>query len=213
MVAVYVPSPAEPPRVNTRLAVPADAPALAELHMETLPGDVSDFTPLGRSVVRRFYANAIARAAATVCVGEESGRLLGFVMITPDISQLFPRTLLAGTGDIVSFVLTANPIGLAKALLAKLTSGTASVQSVPELVYLGVSGAARGKGVGAALMDAAHAAFAAQGITTYELNVHADNAPAVKLYLGKGLEVTRRYEKGGHGMYNMRKQLGVAPGA
>jgi ribosomal protein S18 acetylase RimI-like enzyme len=146
-------------------------------------------------------------------VGEESGRLLGFVMITPDISQLFPRTLLAGTGDIVSFVLTANPIGLAKALLAKLTSGTASVPSVPELVYLGVSGAARGKGVGAALMDAAHAAFAAQGITTYELNVHADNAPAVKLYLGKGLEVTRRYEKGGHGMYNMRKQLGVAPGA
>jgi hypothetical protein len=25
--------------------------------------------------------------------------------------------------------------------------------------------------------------------------------------------VTRRYEKGGHGMYNMKKQLGAAPGA
>lgn len=199
--------------MNTRLAVPADAPALAELHMETLPGDVSDFTPLGRSVVRRFYANAIARGVATVCVAEESGRVLGFVMITPDISQLFPRTLLAGAGDIVSFMLTANPVGLARAVFAKLTSGTASVPSVPELVYLGVSGAARGKGVGAALVDAAHAAFAAQGIAAYELNVHADNAPAVKLYLGKGLEVTRRYEKGGHGMYNMRKQLGATPRA
>ena len=212
-MAAYVTNPLEPPRVNTRLAVPADAPALAELHMETLPGDVSDFTPLGRSVVRRFYANAIARGAATVCVAEESGRLLGFVMITPDISQLFPRTLLAGAGDIASFVFTANPIGLARALVAKLTSGTASVPSVPELVYLGVSGGARGKGVGAALMDAAHAAFTAQGIASYELNVHSDNAPAVKLYLGKGLEVTRRYEKGGHGMYNMRKQLRTAPGA
>lgn len=180
--------------------------------METLPGEVSDFTPLGRATVRRFYANAIARKAATVCVAEEGGALLGFVMITPDISQLFARALLAGPGDIARFVLSANPVGLARAVIAKFSSGTASVASVPELVYLGVSGGARGKGVGAALMDAAHAAFEAQGITAYELNVHADNAAAVKLYLGKGLEVTRRYEKGGHGMYNMRKQLGVVRG-
>ena len=193
----------------TRLAVRADAPALAELHMETLPGDVSDFTPLGRSVVRRFYANAIGRGAATVCVAEEAGVLLGFVMITPDISLLFPRTLLSGPGDILSFVFTANPVGLAKSVIAKFSSGTASMPAVAELVR----GKARGKGARAALMDAAHAAFAAQGIASYELNVHADNAPAVKLYLGKGLVVTRRYEKGGHGMYNMRKQIAGAPGA
>ena len=197
--------------MTTRLAVSGDAPALAELHMETLPGDVSDFTPLGRSVVRRFYANAIVRAAATVCVAEEAGELLGFVMITPDISQLFPRTLLAGAGDIVTFVFTANPVGLAKAVVAKFTSGTASVPAVPELVYLGVSARARGKGAGGALMEAADAAFRAQGIPSYELNVHADNVPAVKLYLAKGLEVTRRYEKGGHGMYNMRKVLAATP--
>jgi ribosomal protein S18 acetylase RimI-like enzyme len=193
--------------VNTRLAVPADAPALAELHMHTLPGDVSDFTPLGRSVVRRFYANAIARGAATVCVAEEAGALVGFVMITPDISQLFARALLAGAGDLARFVLTAHPVGLARALFAKLTSGTASVPAVAELVYLGVGSAARGRGVGGALMDAAHAAFASQGIAAYELNVHCDNTAAVKLYLGRGLEVTRRYVKSGHGMYNMRKQL------
>ena len=196
--------------MTTRLATPADAAALAELHMQTLPGEVSDFTPLGRSVVRRFYTNAIGRGAATVCVAEEAGAPLGFVMITPDISQLFPRALLQGAGDIVSFVFTANPVGLAKALLAKFTSGTASVPAVPELVYLGVGARARGKGVGAALMDAAHAAFVAQGIASYELNVHADNAAAVKLYLAQGLEVTRRYEKGGHGMYNMIKRLGDA---
>jgi len=196
--------------VNTRLAVPADAPALAELHMHTLPGDVSDFTPLGRSVVRRFYANAIARGAATVCVAEEAGALVGFVMITPDISQLFGRSLLAGPADILRFVLSANPVGLARAVVAKVASGTSQVAAVPELVYLGVSGRARRRGVGAALMEAAHAEFARQGIGEYELNVHADNGSAVKLYLGHGLEVVRRYEKGGHGMYNMRKQLAPA---
>jgi ribosomal protein S18 acetylase RimI-like enzyme len=175
--------------------------------METLPGDVSDFTPLGRPTVRRFYANAITRAAATVLVAEEDGALLGFVMITPDISQLFPRTLLAGPGDILLFVLTANPVGLARAVVAKVTSGTTQVAAVPELVYLGVSGRARRRGVGAALMEAAHAEFSRQGIAEYELNVHADNPSAVKLYLGHGLEVVRRYEKGGHGLYCMRKKL------
>lgn len=199
--------------VTTRVAVPADAAAIAALHIETLPGDVSDFTPLGPGVVRRFYTNAIARAAATVCLAEEGGAPLGFVMITPDISQLFPRALLAGAGDIVAFVFGANPVGLARAVVAKFTSGTATIPSVPELVYLGVNSSARGKGVGGLLMDAAHDAFRAQRIDSYELNVHSDNAPAVKLYLGKGLVVVRRYEKGGHGMFNMCMQLKGVPAA
>ncbi len=200
--------------MTTRVAVPADAPALAELHMETLPGDISDFTPLGARTVRRFYANAIARGAATVCVTSAAdGSLLGFVMITPDIAALFPRSLLAGPGDIARFVFGANPFGLARALVAKLTSGTATVAAVPELVYLGVSVKARGQGVGAALMDAAHAEFRRQGIPRYELNVHEGNLSAVKLYFAKGLSVARRYEKGGHTMYNMTKELESAPPA
>jgi ribosomal protein S18 acetylase RimI-like enzyme len=80
------------------------------------------------------------------------------------------------------------------------------------LVYLGVSVRARGRGVGALLMDAAHAEFRRQGIAGYELNVHEGNVAAVKLYLAKGLVVARRYEKGGHTMYNMTKELGPANG-
>lgn len=196
---------------TTRTATPADAHAIARLHMETLPGDVSDFTPLGAGIVRRFYAQAIARGAATVCVAEEHGQVLGFVMITPDIAQLFPRALLSGLGDIVAFVFGANPVGLAKAVINKFTSGTATVASVPELVYLGVGAASRGKGLGALLMRAAHDAFRAQGISTYELNVHADNPHAVKLYLSHGLTIQRRYEKAGHGLYNMRCDLDAPP--
>ena len=199
--------------LTTRVAMASDAAAIAALHMETLPGEVSDFTPLGAGVVRRFYRNAITRGAATVCLAEEAGVPLGFVMITPDISQLFPRSLLAGPLDILAFVLGANPIGLARAVIAKFTSGTATIPAVPELVYLGVSGAARGKGVGGLLMEAAHDAFRAQRIDSYELNVHADNPPAVKLYLGKGLVVVRRYAKGGHAMFNMRKSFSeTSPG-
>ena len=194
--------------VTTRVATPADAPVLAALHMETLPGDVSDFTPLGGRIVRRFYANAIRRGVATACLAvDDAGPPLGFVLVTPDISTMFPRALLDGAGDVLRFVLGANPFGLARAVVTKLTSGTASVPAVPELVYLGVTVRARGRGVGALLVDAADAEFRRQGITRYELNVHEGNVAAVKLYFTKGFEVARRYEKGGHTMYNMTRTL------
>ena len=204
-----MPAPTERASVEIRPASPGDAAALAALHAETLPGDVSDFTPLGARVVRRFYANAIARGVARVWVAPgPGGRLDGFVMSTRDIAALFPRALLAGPGDVLRFVLMANPFGLARAALAKLASGTAAVAAVPELVYLAVSPRARGLGLGAALIAAVDQGFRADGIDVYELNVHATNAAAVKLYLGSGFEIARRYTKSGHEMYAMRRRLG-----
>jgi len=198
--------------VATRRARPADAAAVAALHLESLPGEVSDLTPLGAAIVRRFYAAAVERELATVCVAPApDGALLGYVMVTQDVAALFPRALLANPADWARFLVRVNPFGLARALLTKLGSGTARVASVPELVYLGVSARARGRGVGVALMEAAHAEFRRLGVPRYELNVHADNTAAVRLYLGQGLEVARRYEKGGHAMLNMWMELD-APG-
>lgn len=194
--------------VTTRLATPADAPAIAALHLSAFPGSVSDLTPLGGGLVRLFYANALERGLAHAILAlEADGTLLGYVLITRDISVMFPGSLLAGPADVARFLFTVNPAGFARAVWAKLTSGTAQVSAVPELVYLAVSPAARGRGVGATLMDGAYDEFRRMGISRYELNVHADNEPAVKLYVAKGLWVTRRYEKGGHAMLNMSKSV------
>ena len=194
--------------LTTRLATSADAPAIAALHLAAFPGSVSDLTPLGGGIVRRFYATALARDLARAILAlEADGTLLGYVLITRDISVMFPGSLLAGLDDVARFLFTVNPAGLASAVWAKLTSGTAQVSAVPELVYLAVSASARGRGVGAMLMDAAYDEFRRMGISRYELNVHADNEPAVKLYVAKGLWVTRRYEKGGHAMLNMSKSV------
>ena len=54
--------------MNLRPATVADAPALARLHLETLPTGVSDLSPLGERLVRHFYARAIERGVATVRV-------------------------------------------------------------------------------------------------------------------------------------------------
>lgn len=201
-------SPLLPPTVTTRPAGAGDAPAIAALHMAAFPGSVSDLTPLGSEVVSRFYANALQRGLAQAVVAlEADGSLLGYVLITRDISAMFPGSLLAGPEDVARFLFAVNPAGFARALWAKFTSGTVQVAAVPELVYLAVSTAARGRGVGALLMDAAHEEFRRMGVSRYELNVHADNEPAVKLYVAKGLWITRRYAKAGHAMLNMSKSL------
>lgn len=200
--------------LTTRPATPADAASIAALHMQAFPGSVSDLTPLGGAVVRRFYANVLDRGLARASVALESdGSMLGYVLITRDISAMFQGSLLAGPGDLARFLFTVNPAGLARAVWAKVTSGTASVASVPELVYLAVSASARGRGLGATLMQAAHDEFRTLGIRHYELNVHADNEPAVKLYLAQGLTVARRYEKAGHAMLNMSRSLEPGAGA
>ncbi len=200
----------EPSHVATRLARPADAPALAELHMQAFPADVSDLTPLGAAIVRRFYASALERGLAQAVLATDSlGRVLGYVLVTPDIAAMFPGSLLRGPGDIARFLVSVHPIGFGRALWTKLTSGTAQVAAVPELVYLAVSASARGRGVGAVLMGAAHDEFRRLGIRRYELNVHADNESAVKLYQAQGLTIARRYSKGGRDMFNMVRELSL----
>jgi len=183
--------------MNVRVATPADAPALARLHLETLPADLSDLSPLGEELVRHFYARSIERGAAQARVAEEDGQLLGFVLVTDDIGTMFQRSLLAGPGDALTFIRKSNPIGLARALVAKLTSGTVTVASAPELVYLGVSERARGRRLGRILTYEGQKLLDDAGFRGYQLTLRADNQHALRVYEACGFEIVRRFVKSG----------------
>jgi ribosomal protein S18 acetylase RimI-like enzyme len=189
--------------VNLRVAGTADAAGIARLHLETLPADLSDLTPLGERLIRHFYARAIERGVAEVRVAEENGELLGFVMVTADIGTMFPSALLAGPRDVATFLVLSSPIGLVRAAVKKFTSGTATVPSAPEIVYMGVSGRARGRGLGNILMHQGQLALDARGFREYQLNVDADNEHAIRVHLGRGFEIADRFEKGGRKYYRM----------
>jgi ribosomal protein S18 acetylase RimI-like enzyme len=189
--------------VNLRPATVADAPGLARLHLETLPAGVSDLSPLGERLLRHFYARAIERGVADVTVAEEAGALLGFIVVTADIGTMFPRALLAGPLDVLTFLLKSNPIGLARAFVTKLASGTTTVASFPEVVYVGVSARARGRGLGRVLMHQGQLALEAAGFHEYQLNVHAENERALSIYTERGFEVAGHFEKAGQRIYHM----------
>lgn len=190
-----------------RNAAAGDAAEVAAVHMRCLPESASDFTALGRRIVARFYANVIARGLGTVIVGERSGRMVGFVLVTRDVSALFTRSLLDGPRDLAAFLFRVSPLGLLRAVRNKITSGTAQIPTVPELVYLAVDERFRGQGHGATLMDAAEDWFRRAGISYYELNVDSANPPALGLYLAKGMTIKRSYMKHGLAMHTLSRRL------
>jgi ribosomal protein S18 acetylase RimI-like enzyme len=197
------PSAPDPPGYTLRAATPADALALARLHVETLPADQSDLTLLGERLVRHFYATALARGTAWVDVAEERGELLGLIVSTPDIGSMFPRTLLAGPHDVLAFLRHSSPVGLFRATIAKLTSGTLTVPSAPELVYVAVSPRARGRGLGRVLLHRGQLTLHRAGFTSYQTNTHADNEVTLRLLDERGFERVGEYEKSGRKLLHM----------
>ena len=194
--------------MEIRPASVADAAGITALHMKALDPSTSDFTPLGRRIVERFYRNAVTRGLGRAIVAADGDeRIGGFVLVTRDVQALFTHSLLDGPADILRFLVLARPQGLLSAALAKLRSGTAAVPAVPELVYLAVDERMRGHGIGRRLMDAAERWFAEAEIGQYELNVHADNGSAFHLYTSHGMRIVRTYVKNGATMHTLRKRV------
>ena len=72
--------------------------------------------------------------------------------------------------------------------LGALLLARAAPAGALELVYLGLTPEARGRGLGDVLMRRALAAAAAEGGARLSLAVDSDNAPALKLYYRHGMQ-------------------------
>jgi GNAT superfamily N-acetyltransferase len=75
-----------------------------------------------------------------------------------------------------------------EAPLGALLLARAAPADMVELVYLGLTPAARGRGLGDVLMRQALASTASAGAARLSLAVDADNAPALKLYYRHGMQ-------------------------
>lgn len=85
-------------------------------------------------------------------------------------------------GDGIVAVLDGEPVGLVTWLAAS-TSGGAEVRAIA------VHPAARGRGIGRALFEGAHAELASTGIGSAWLVTTNDNAPAIQLYESLGYRI------------------------
>lgn len=141
-----------------RKATPADAPALAALHLDVWRDTYADLAPreaiekLDLAHRLRAWQDSLADPERMTLVAERDGQLLGLVALG------------AATG--AAYAGLAGPVG--------------------EIKHLYVARAARRMGLGARLMDEGRAALAAKGYRTAGLGVVRQNYAARLFYAETG---------------------------
>jgi len=159
--------------------------ALAELHFQIMPGLLSR---LGLDFTRQYYQAAQAQPTSLgVAALSADGTPLGWAVGSSQPARLTSRLRGAALREAL---LRPN------LLLPLLVGGAASwfaPNDLPpggvELTYLGVSAQARGKGLGAALLQD----FLQAAQAPVALSVETNNLAALRLYQRFGFSVTRTF--------------------
>ena len=177
--------------MNVRRATAGDLDALVDVHAQAFAGNIGPL--LGRAYLRGFLGWFIEWPHAVFLVAEEHGALLGYVFGAPDGygHAMSPRLLpLVVRGVLLHLPRVAAHPNFRRKLKARLSGWlrprqppspifTATPRGCFCLVGIGTAPAARGRGVGRALVEGFCAAVPRRPVI---LDVYADNAPARALY-------------------------------
>ncbi|PJB67161.1 MAG: hypothetical protein CO094_04885 [Anaerolineae bacterium CG_4_9_14_3_um_filter_57_17] len=177
----------------------AQLEALARLHLAVMPGLLTDF---GLPFVRRYYQAACREASVISVVAlAENGSLSGWALGSPNPARLNAhiRQFILREALRRPQILPQLFFGVFFALLHQFRLPPGGV----ELTYLGVAPAARGQGMGAALL---REFLAAAENAPVELSVETDNAAALALYRRFDFVITRTYREGFYRRHRMRNE-------
>lgn len=176
----------------------AQLEALACLHFQVMDGLLTDF---GLPVVRRYY-QAASRQEEVIGLAafDSAGSLLGWALGSPHPARL---------NTVLSRFLLRQAL-LRPSLLLQLASsawfGLLNPWQLPpgsvELTYLGVAPAARGSGLGKALLRE----FLAAAHCPVWLSVETDNLPALRLYQQLGFELRQTFWEGSYHRHRMERK-------
>jgi ribosomal protein S18 acetylase RimI-like enzyme len=185
--------------LQVRTAVVDDAPAVARVFEECFPDSIGRLFPQGLPpwVLDRIMAFIITSEPGCCSVAlSEQGDVLAYCVAVPSMPRFWCRALVSPRlGGLLGAVLTGKiPIGLRQAkLMARdklaffssfrsfsLRGGTGQILSV------GVSTGARGRGRGRLVVMAGLSYLKASGARAVKLEVRPDNQPAVRLYRSLG---------------------------
>jgi ribosomal protein S18 acetylase RimI-like enzyme len=180
--------------VTIRLAVESDAPRLAELHAA---GITEGFLPtLGADLLTRLYRRIVRSpgAFAWVATIDTDPRVVGFAAVAVDTGRLYREFV---RHDGVAAGLRAAPRLLRswrRVLETLRYPGSATDLPAAEILAVVVDAAARGKGVGRALVDAATTELHDRGVERAKVVVGADNAVARRMYAACGFTAADRMQ-------------------
>ena len=165
------------------------ARAAAEIHAEGQPGTF--LTSLGPTFLRALYTEMAASPRCYGFVALEGDEVIGVVIGASDASAIFKELIVRRGVKLALPVLGAmlrRPVLLGRVVeTLRYPAQQPHEPGEAELFYIGVRGARRGEGVGAALFDALAQASRQRGMRAMGLIVDDANETAKRFYLRHGM--------------------------
>ncbi len=166
-----------------RLAEPADAPRLAELHADRITDGF--LSSLGAGFLTRLYRR-ITRSAdsfAYVELDRPRGAIVGFAAATASTGQLY-KSFALHDGLVAGALAAPRLVRSWRHVVETLRYPAGDGADLPaaEILAVAVDADAGGRGVGRRVVDAATARLAARGVTEVKVVTGSDNVAALKLY-------------------------------
>jgi glycosyltransferase involved in cell wall biosynthesis/ribosomal protein S18 acetylase RimI-like enzyme len=184
-----LPARPDPPAVELRAAVAADAPALAAMHVDRI--DEGFLSSLGPRFLRRLYKRIIAAPGAFAIVAVDECGVVGFVAVATDVPALYKAFVLrdgVGAGLVAAPRLARSARRAFETLRYPATEGTGGGDDLPaaEILSVGVAPRATRRGVGTRLLAAALDELRARDVDAVKVVAGADNDAALGLYERSG---------------------------
>jgi ribosomal protein S18 acetylase RimI-like enzyme len=175
------------------------AAAAAELHRRGI--NTGFLSSLGSGFLKQLYKAIRSCPSGFGYVWqEEDGRVLGFIACAESTGRVYKQALrrrgVMMALPILRFLVRPSVI---RRMMQTLRYPAEAGEELPpaEVLSIAVDEAARGKGVGKALMEAAFEEFRRRGISRVKVAVGAANEAANKFYLRCGFSLTLRREHHG----------------
>ena len=181
--------------MTVRLAEPADAPRLAELHASRIgEGFLSS---LGVGFLTRLYRR-ITTAPDSFAYAElerPGGAVVGFAAATESTGALY-KSFALHDGIVAGAMAAPKLLRSWRRVLETLRYPGNEGADLPaaEILAVAVDAGAGGRGVGRRVVDAATALLAARGVDEVKVVTGSDNVAALKLYARCGFESRARIE-------------------
>jgi ribosomal protein S18 acetylase RimI-like enzyme len=181
--------------VTVRLAGPADAPRLAELHASRISEGF--LASLGVGFLTRLYRR-ITRSResfAYVELARPGGPVVGFAAATASTGQLY-KSFALHDGLVAGVAAAPQLLRSWRRVVETLRYPGNEGEDLPaaEILAVAVDAEAGGQGVGRRVVDAATTLLAARGTTEVKVVTGSDNVAALKLYARCGFEPRARIE-------------------
>ncbi len=188
--------------MGVRKVLRSDAHDIAGIFIRAFPESVTHYYGAKAPPIdgfRDIFAFLSRAERENFLVYEESGAVLGYVVVPRSMGQVWAKAMLGGHVFVWASKWMAGKYGISPARIATILgnkllfaaySGRQLLRGHAQVLSVAVDPSAQGRGIGRQLVQAGLELLRRQGVRTVKLEVRPDNEPARRLYSSLGFRET-----------------------